>query len=282
MKIEYEIVSPDKDSSFRTIFHKQVHSSDFEWQYHYHPEYEIVFVKEGSGTKHVGNHIGRYRDGELILIGSNLPHSGFGLHATDPHEEIVLQVKPEILPLHLTEMEPVGLLLERSRYGISFSKKTHKAISEAMYAIIEQPPAQRYLSMLHIFQVLAEAEDYSLLNKNIVSSASINKHRARLQKIFTYVENFFAEDIDIEKVARLAGLSVPSFCNFFKHTTQVTFTAFVNNYRIQQACKLLQQDKTIAQVSFDCGFNNVTYFNKIFKSIMKRTPTAFLKEIHHG
>lgn len=282
MKIEYEIVKPDAGSSFHIIFHKQVHSHDFEWQYHYHPEYEIVFVKEGSGTKHVGNHIGRYRNGELILIGSNLPHSGFGLHATDPHEEIVLQVKPEVLPLHLTEMEPVAHLLEKSRYGISFSKKTHKSVGEVMYAMIEQPPMQRYLSMLHIFQMLAKAEDHSLLNKNIVRSASVSKHKARLQKIFTYVENFFNEEIDIEKVARLAGLSVPSFCNFFKHTTQVTFTAFVNNYRVQQACKLLLEDKTIAQVSFDCGFNNVTYFNKIFKSVMNKTPTAFLKDIHHA
>ncbi|MDE1191295.1 MAG: AraC family transcriptional regulator [Arachidicoccus sp.] len=280
MKIEYEIVTPDKDSSFHIIFHKKINSKDFEWQYHYHPEYELVYIKEGSGARHVGNHIGRYRHGDLILIGSNLPHSGFGLHATDPHEEIVLQVNSSVLPLHLTEMEPVAELFDRSKYGISFSKKIHKIIGDALYAMIDESPAQRYLSMLKIFQNLAHAEEYYLLNKNIVNSESIKKHKARLQKVFTYVEKYFNEEIEIENVAQIAGLSVPAFCNFFKKTTQITFTAFVNHYRVQQACKLLLEDKTIAEVSYNCGFNNVTYFNKIFKNVMNKTPTEYLKEIN--
>ncbi|HEY0297889.1 MAG TPA: AraC family transcriptional regulator [Arachidicoccus sp.] len=280
MKVEYEIIKTDKDSSFRLLHHKKIHISDFIWQYHYHPEYEIVYVKEGSGTRHVGNHLSRYHSGDLVLIGSNLPHSGFGLHAADPHEEIVLQVRKEILPIGLTEMEAVSLLLDRAKFGIAFSQKTQTSIGNALNKMLSQSPVQKYLSMLEIFYELATAQDYLLLNENIIQSSSINKHKARLQKIFTYVENSFAQEVDIEKVARIAGLSVPSFCNFFKKTTQITFTSFVNNYRIQQACMLLQQDKTIAEVCFECGFNNVTYFNKVFKSVMAKTPTDFIREIN--
>ncbi|WP_394803527.1 helix-turn-helix domain-containing protein [Niabella hibiscisoli] len=74
------------------------------------------------------------------------------------------------------------------------------------------------------------------------------------------------------------GLSVPSFCNFFKKTTQITFSDFVNQYRIQKSCMLLHQDKSISEVCFECGFNNVTYFNRLFKQVMNETPSGFKKE----
>ena len=106
----------------------------------------------------------------------------------------------------------------------------------------------------------------------------IKKNNARLQKIFTYVEQHFNEELNIQKVASVAGLSVPSFCNYFKKVMSTTFTDFVNQYRIQRACQLLQQDRTIAETSFECGFNNVAYFNKVFKTITKKTPSGFKKE----
>jgi AraC-like DNA-binding protein len=103
----------------------------------------------------------------------------------------------------------------------------------------------------------------------------LDKRKQRLQKIFTYVEQNFDKEIPIDEVAGLIGLSIPSFCNFFKTATQSTFTDFVNRYRIQKACLLLHEDKTIAETSFATGFNNVTYFNKVFKNIVHKTPSEF-------
>ncbi|MCH5715207.1 cupin domain-containing protein [Niabella hibiscisoli] len=139
MKIEYEIVKADPGSSFRLLHHKMVRESDFVWQFHYHPELELVFVPAGSGTRHVGNHLSTYHQGDLVLIGSNLPHSGFGLNSSGLHEEIVLQVKPEILPLHFAEMTRVEAMLDRAKYGLSFSGTVKEEVGAVMKAMVHQP-----------------------------------------------------------------------------------------------------------------------------------------------
>lgn len=280
MKVEFEIVKPTPGNSFR-ILHQKAPIKDFVWQYHYHPEFEIACVLSGTGTRHVGNHLSRYNNGDLVLIGANLPHSGFGLNASDPHEEIVLQVREEEFLATFQqqpEMESIINILEKAKYGIAYTGNVKKQVMTLMQEIITMQPFKRYLQLLEILQLLATAKKYELLNKEIILSADVNKNRARLQKIFTYVEQHFADEIDICNVAKIVALSVPSFCNYFKRTTQITFTNFVNQYRIQKACLLLQHDKTISEISFECGFNNVTYFNRVFKSILKKSPSAFIKE----
>lgn len=279
MKIEYEIVKNDPGSSIRVLHHKMVKRTDFIWQYHYHPEYEIVFVPHGNGTRHVGNHLSNYKNGDLVIIGSNLPHSGFGLNSSGLHEEIVLQVQKEVLPIHLIEAAPLTQLLDKAQYGLSFFGNTKKLVGEKIIQIPTQPPFQRFLSMLDVLNMLATSEEYHELNSSIVSPALLLKHKSRLQKIFTYVENVYYNEINIKDVARITGLSVPSFCNFFKKATNITFSEFVNQYRIQRACLLLHEDKSIAEVCFECGFNNVTYFNKVFKQIMNKTPRQFKKSV---
>jgi AraC-like DNA-binding protein/mannose-6-phosphate isomerase-like protein (cupin superfamily) len=278
MKVEIELVRPDKESSFR-LLHQNVSTKDFIWEYHYHPEIEITCVLNGTGTRHVGNHISSYEDGDLVLIGPDLPHSGFGLHATSPHEEIVIQVKEEVIrqPAQLKEMEAINQLLEKAKYGMAFRGETKKKVSNMLIEMTNAAAFERYIILLKVLHTLALSPEYKLLNDQVFLSSSIKNHKARLQKIFTYVENHYTEEIDISDISRRAGLSVPSFCNYFKKTTRMTFTDFVNRYRIQKACLLLHEDKTIAEASFACGFNNVTYFNKVFKSILNKTPSEYRK-----
>lgn len=277
MKIEFEIVKPDEDSSFRFLYQNKP-ISEFIWQYHYHPEYELVCIPYGDGTRHVGNHLSMYEDGDLVLIGSNMPHSGFGLNATDPHEEIVIQIKPEVIRQWISdfpEMKEISELIERSKHGIKFKNRIKKEITGLLVEMKDLSPFERHISMLKVLHRLAKTEEYDILNEQPIMAELVSKHRYRLQKIFTYVENYYHQDIDIQTIADLANISVPSFCNYFKKTTHITFTEFVNHYRIQKACFMLQQDKTVSEVCFACGFNNVTYFNKIFKKIIHKTPSDF-------
>lgn len=277
MKIEFEIVKPDEHSSFRFLYQNKP-ISEFVWQYHYHPEYELVCIPYGDGTRHVGNHLSMYEDGDLVLIGSNMPHSGFGLNASDPHEEIVVQVRPEIIRQWISdfpEMKEIEMLIERSRHGVKFEGKTKGEVTRMLIEMKKMSPFEKHIGILKVLHRLGQTEEYSILNKQPIVAELVSKHRNRLQKIFTYVENYYHEDIDIQTVADLANISVPSFCNYFKKTTHITFTEFVNHYRIQKACFMLQQDKTISEVCFACGFNNVTYFNKIFKKIIHKTPSDF-------
>lgn len=283
MKIEYEIVRPDEGSCFRTL-HQRVPISSLFWQYHYHPEIELTCVLGGTGTRHIGNHLSNYSGGDLVLIGSDLPHSGLGWRGSDPHEEIVVQFRREVIhqaPDVLPEMKAINRLVERSRFGVLFTGKTKKEATRRLAAMPGLPPFERYLRLLEILQYLGQSAEYTLLNRQALQSAAIDKHKTRLQKVLTYVERHYHERIDVRKAAELAAISIPSFCNYFKKTTNITFTDFVNQYRVQMACLLLQQDKTVAQICFECGFKNVTYFNKVFKNMLHVTPTKFRKGIKH-
>ncbi|AIL46311.1 AraC family transcriptional regulator [Elizabethkingia anophelis] len=278
MKVSFERIIPSEKSSFRTL-HNNSPISEFKWEYHYHPEIELVCVISGSGTRHVGYHKSNYTNGDLVLIGSNIPHSGFGLNSVDPHEEIVLQFREEILhfPQQEVETRAVKDLLERSKYGILYSTATKKALLPKLKKLLESEGYKRYLLLLEIIFELSLCEEYELLNKEIMPYTIISKNKTRLENIFTYVEHHYDKEINIEDVAKLANLTLPAFCNFFKKATQITFTEFVNRYRISKACLLMTQDKTISECSYSCGFNNVTYFNRMFKKYTNKTPSEFIR-----
>lgn len=280
MKIEFEIIYPDEGSSFR-LLHTKTKAEDYSWQYHYHPEYELVCVLNGSGTRHVGNHFSTYENGDLVFLGPNVPHAGFGLNAHGPHEEIVIQIKEDVIKqsiITLPEMSAIVKLLDNTKYGVCFWGNTKEAVTKRLKRLPKLHPFDRFMEFVSILQTMATSHEFELINPAVELSSLIKKNNARLQNIFTYVEQHFNEEIDIQKVAALSNLSVPSFCNYFKKLMNTTFTDFVNQYRIQRACSLLQQDKTIAETCFECGFNNVAYFNKVFKTITKKTPSMFKKE----
>lgn len=282
MKVTFEHVIPDENSSF-CVIHNNLPVSLLKWEYHYHPEIELVCVISGSGTRHVGYHKSSYTNGDLVLIGSNIPHSGFGLNSIDPHEEIVLQFNQEIVQFPDREMEArlIKDLLELSKYGIKFSAKTKKNLLPKLKLMLESDGYQRYLLLLEILFELSKSKDYELLNNEIMPYTIISKNKKRLENIFTFVERNYEREIDIETVAKLANLTLPAFCNFFKKATQITFTEFVNRYRINKACLLMAQDKSISECSYSCGFNNVTYFNRMFKKYTEKTPSEFMKNFSH-
>jgi len=283
MKVTFERVIPDENSSFRTL-HNDSPISEFKWEYHYHPEIELVCVLSGSGTRHVGYHKSNYTNGDLVLIGSNIPHSGFGLNSIDPHEEIVLQFKEDILhfPQQEAEARSIKNLLEISKFGILYSVDIKNQLLPKLTQMLECEGYKRYLLLLEILFELSKCNEYELLNQEIMPYTIISKNKTRLQNIFTFVEHNYDKEISIEEVAKLANLTLPAFCNFFKKATQITFTEFVNRYRINKACLLMIQDKNISECSYSCGFNNVTYFNRMFKKYTEKTPSEFIKNYSHN
>ncbi|MEP7319204.1 MAG: AraC family transcriptional regulator [Panacibacter sp.] len=280
MKPEFEIIHPDEGSSFR-LLNEKVAAENYRWQYHYHPEYEIVCVLQGNGTRHVGNHLQSYENGDVVFMGPNLPHAGFGLNSHGQHEEIVVQIKEEVFKQSIItrpEMTPIVSLLEKARYGIHFTGSAKDKITRKLTRLLKMPPFEKFMELVTVLHLMATTGEYELLNPAVTLSSTLMKNNVRLKAILSYVEQHFQEDIDIKKVAAVAHLSIPSFCNYFKKIMNITYTDFVNRYRIQHACILLQQEKTISQASFECGFNNVAYFNKVFKTVINKTPSEFKKK----
>ncbi len=176
------------------------------------------------------------------------------------------------------ELGPLSSFLERVKYGVSFNGATREKATKKLIRLLKLSPFERFIELLALLQFLATSTDYTMLNlPQGFLPLTVQKHHERLKSIFAYVEKHYDEEIEIKKVADIAHLTVPAFCNYFKKIMNITFTDFINQYRIQQACILLQQEKSIADACFECGFNNVTYFNKVFKAIMKKTPSEFKK-----
>lgn len=276
MKVSFEKITPDKNSSFR-VLHNTLPTSELKWEYHYHPEIELVCVVSGSGTRHVGYHKSNFTDGDLVLIGSNIPHSGFGLNSVNPHEEIVIQFKAGIIS-HLEKMAEANKiikLIEKAKFGICFSEDTKYMIMPYLKEILTGEGYNRYLILLHILYLLSEEEHYTLLNDEVMPYTLISKNSERLQKIFTYVERHYQEEISMTDIAREANLTLPAFCNFFRKTTHITFTEFVNRFRINKACQIIAQGKNISESCYDSGFNSLSYFSRMFKKYIGKTPTEY-------
>ncbi len=280
MKTEFEIIQPDFGSSFR-LLHHQVTAETFKWHYHYHPEYEIVLVFEGSGRRHVGNHLSNYSDGDFVLIGSNLPHGGFGYGSVGTHEEIVIQFTEDFLGanfLSRPEMGAIRTLLDLSKQGICFHKNVKDKMAERFENLRQIPPFERLVELLNILHFLANSTDYELLNMVNVRYNFSLKDQERLQRVYIFVEENFSKIIDIQEVANISNLTVPAFCNYFKKNLNQTFTDFTNEYRINQACKMLMEGEEIVDICFKSGFNNISYFGRVFKQIKGLSPSEFRRK----
>lgn len=282
MKTSFERILPDEGSSFKMNYMIDENPRQFEWSYHYHSEIELVCVYDGSGRCHVGNHLSYFKDEQLVLIGSNVPHGGFGFGAVDIFEQIFVQFVPNFLGesfFDSKEMEAVKQLFERSQQGICFYGDTQKEVAKQLKTMLEQAPFERMINLLKVFQTLASSTEYRLLNPFGTDYEFNSKDQKRLAKVYQFVEQHYRHEIDIQEIAEEVGLTVSAFCTYFKKNLNQTFTDFVNEYRVNKACVLLSEGKSVADVCFETGFNNVSYFGKVFKSLKQESPSSFSKKV---
>jgi len=277
----YEVIEPAFGTSF--WYSKYVQNANIKAHlWHYHPEVELVFVNGGTGKRQIGSHISYYTDGDLILIGSNLPHCGFTDDHTGNKNETVIQMKPDFLGeafMSLPETKNINQLFERAKGGIAFGEETKKALGEKIEAMESQPPLQKLLTMIAILSELEHAKDYKILNAEGFALETQLQDNDRINMVFNHVKDNFREVIELEHMADMASMTVPSFCRYFKKVTHKTFTRFVNEYRIVHACKLLtEKQMSIADVCYESGFNNFSHFNKSFKEFTGKSASAYRSE----
>lgn len=279
----FEAVKPNIGSSFTSLkFLRNENIKSHVW--HYHPEIELIFVCGGSGKRQIGSNISYFSDGDLVLMGSNLPHCGMTNENTNNDYEMVIQFKPDFLGEHffgLPEMQRISALLEKSKAGIVFSENIKKEIGEKIVEMHESSSLEKLVKFLEILDTLASTSDYRILNAGKYYLQTQVEDNERINLIFNYVKDHFKEQITLEQVADLANMRVPSFCRYFKKITNKTFTQFVNEYRITHSLKLLaEQPLSITEICFESGFNNFSYFNKTFKEYTQKSPSQYRKEFN--
>ncbi|MFT7149181.1 MAG: AraC-like DNA-binding protein [Nonlabens sp.] len=283
VKPSLEQISPAFGSSF--LVRRYANSCENELaNWHFHPELELVYVHGGSGKRHIGRHMSYFNDGELILMGANLPHYGFTDRHSGNKSETVIQFQPDFLGpdfFNIPEMGFVKRLLELSKKGIAFNGDTKERVGKKIEALTWADQYGRLIGLLSVLKELAESQEYTVLNADGVAVAVNSKENDRMNLVYNHIRSNFKEHISLDEIADKVSMTVPAFCRYFKKISRKTFTKFVNEFRVVHASKLLAETSmSITEVSFESGFNNFSHFNKSFKEFTGKSPSTYRKEFN--
>lgn len=250
--------------------------------WHFHPEMELIFVNGGTGKRHIGKHLSYFNDGDLVLMGSNLPHYGFTNRLTGNRSETVIQMREDFLGEHffgIPEMAAVRNLLNMSKKGLAFYGETKIRVGGKIEALAFKEQYERLLGLLDVLNDLADSQEYTVLNADGVALAIDTKENDRMNKVYNYIRENFKEHISLEQIADEISMTVPAFARYFKKISRKTFTKFVNEYRVVHASKLLAETSmSVTEISFESGFNNFSHFNKSFKEFTGKSPSDYRKQ----
>lgn len=278
-----EKIEPEFGSSFslRTYYRDPDNKKPTFW--HYHPEIELVYVNGGCGKRQIGSHISYYRNGDLILIGSLLPHCSFTDSLTGHECESVVQFRQDLLGdyfFEAPELRGIRNLLERAKKGIVFHGNTKRRIGAMIEELRHKEAFPRLMGLLEVLKELEKADNYTILNAGgFVLEASFQDND-RINIIFNFVKKEFTRSISLDEISQKVSMTNPAFCRYFKKITGKTFTRFVNEYRLAHAAKLLHEKQiSITDVCFESGFNNFSHFNKQFKAFTGKSPSVYRNEL---
>ena len=277
-----EKISPNFGSSILVKKHTEF-LKEIKAFWHFHPEIELVYVNKGKGKTHIGNHLSYFNNSQLLLIGANLPHNGFTDRLTTNGSETLVQFKPEFLGdtfFEIPEMKPIHILFEKAKKGIVFGVKTKQKLGIKIEKLTEKKCCKQVVIILEILHTLSKSEDYTILNADGFAFEAQPQNNNKIDEIFKYINENFNQHISLDEIAGLVSMTVPAFCRFFKKSTGKTFTKLVNEYRVVHATKLLSESQSsITDICFECGFNNFSHFNKLFKEFTGKSASKYRNEM---
>ena len=273
-EIQLERVVFEPGKSFK-LFSPRLRNT-FLW--HYHPEYELVYVEADAGIRHVGSHISGYTQSDLVFIGGNLPHLNFDYRLRSDYHQVVIQLREDFMGDAIStspEFSVINQLFKRSASGIAFYGETKTNVAGRLKQLQNLSSFSQLMELMDIFQFLANSTEYHVLNSHDLSLQFFLKDKIRMGAIYEYIDANYNRKPDVNVVAEKVHLTTPAFCRYFKRQTNMTFTDFVNQYRIDMAKNLLMQDKTISETCYAVGFESLSYFNKLFNKIVGKNPSDF-------
>jgi AraC-like DNA-binding protein len=252
--------------------------------HHYHPEYEIIYIKKSQGIRIVGNHIDNYKAGEIIILGPGLPHYHvLGMindHDDNPIETIAVLFPESILTanMDMPEFAPIKRILSPLKFGIELTGSTLTTVQAVLEKMTIAPRFNNFVYLLHIFGIIAE-QDSTFQRLSTVEYQNKKTYNDKTKHILDYLAGHYLEPLTIDGMAQLSGLSKTGFCNFFKTQTGITFSFYLNSLRIAKACELLiTTPMNISQIAYETGFQNLAYFNRRFKQIRGTSPSDYRKK----
>ncbi|MGV6831834.1 MAG: AraC family transcriptional regulator [bacterium] len=275
MKLNYQhLKSPN--NSINAFW---VRANEFGVHWHYHPEIEICYVKKGEGHRIVGNSVAPFSEGDLVLLGSNLPHcwiSNTSFNQSDEEMEVfVVHIDPNLFSNLNVEFSELNSLLETAKQGIHFQKYNSELIN-ALVTLNNCSKIELYGHLHLLLAKMIQHKDFIKLSTTKPSNLANKKQQKDINAIVSYIQENFKDKITLSELAKIQDRNITSFCRYFKKQIGQTPFEYINELRVNDAChNLITTDAKIYQIAFDSGFNSLTHFNKIFKRLKNSTPLAF-------
>lgn len=282
MKPHFHKVPVGHQSSF-SIRHDILQCFPTTW--HMHPELELHYVVRGKGVRFIGDNISNFSEGEILLLGENLPHTWrcseeyFSEGSTLQVEAMVLHFLPNCLGndfLHLPEAYMISKLVDKAGMGMVIGGKSRDKIAELMKLALNAKHIDRIILLLSIIKVLAETKEFTYISSAYQPYKSSDNEILRLNNVCAYTLANYKKSISLEEIAAIGNLSVTSFCRYFKMMTKKTYNDFLTEIRISHACRSLIEDRVPTDViCFQSGFNNLSNFYRHFKKVTSMTPYEY-------
>lgn len=257
-------------------------------RWHYHPEIELIHFKKGAGTQFIGDHIKLFKPGDIVLIGAHLPHYW---RFDDAYFEEGTGLQADIRVVHFCENfwgeqflllpENVNIknLLDRARRGMQITGTTKHRVAELLELLLHKEGTERIILLMEALATIADCKQLSTLSSLGFKHEKVNGEHDRVNAIYEYSLKNYQRKIQLEEIAAVANISPNSFCRYFKSRTRKTYSQFLIEIRVGQACKLLiENNLSIKQLCYESGFNNFTSFHKYFKMITGKSPLNYQKE----
>jgi AraC-like DNA-binding protein len=276
-------ISPDR--AFEVKYLKAPH---FDANWHFHSEYQLFVVLNGTGTRFIGDHVSPFKKGDLVFTGPDLPHlwrSDMEYFEGDKQlwtEGIVMYFHENFLGqefLQKKEMYKLRQLFTKARRGMEVTGGAAEKVKEMMTSLLQEADFDSVLITLNLLHILSNTSEYNLLASAGYTNSLKESDTERMNKVHAYVMKNFREKITLEEVAAIANMTPSSFSRYFKTHANKTFSDFLTEIRIGYSCKLLIEKKMdIAHVCYDSGFNTMSNFNRQFKAVTHYNPLAYRKK----
>ncbi|MBI3858454.1 MAG: AraC family transcriptional regulator [Planctomycetes bacterium] len=280
MKARIEQVSPGGAASF--ICRRRV-DPRFGFYWHVHPEIELTLIVRSRGRRFVGDSIEPYEDGDLVLLGPNLPHTwDSDPRRRGPQEAVFCQFTETFLGpdfLRAPELAPARRLLGRAGRGLRFTGRTQRAAARKMEGMERLPGLARLAALLEVLDLLARSREVQPLSSREFLPALRRGDAGRIDRVCRLLNDRFTEKITLPEAAAAAHLSVPAFSRFFRRKTGRTLVAYLNELRTGLACReLIESDRAVSDIAFASGFNNLSNFNRKFLELKRMSPREFRRQ----
>lgn len=271
------------EESFFCRYAEIAHTYD---KFHYHKEYELLYHIDNSGTRFVGDSIRRFGQGDLVLVGPNIPHYW---HSDDIYYQQNPLITAKVVLIHflkdfagkdlfeIPEMKAAKSLLERAKHGIQVYGPKIRDLGPKIIDVTQKTGWSRILSLITILNEMGEIEEFNLLASNgFCNSYYKNQNEEKITALYNFMIKNHNRELSLEETANHVNMNISSFCRFFKSITNQTFSNALNEIRIGISCRqLINTELSMSEIGYNCGYQSISYYNRQFKKIKRMTPLAY-------